>query len=512
MNILLVNMSLIKEAKFQREDYWTDSEGKETIDGYFTNEAPCKYLVQKLWKSTYQFFDRIIVLATPECVKKRFDCAGNKTTVEYFQDEILSYMYTLDAERFHTVFGSKEVSEEAKNDLFKVVEVNFEDDKINPALLKALQENVDNPWDANLYLDFTGGSRTVSLVGIMAMRCLDSLGYKVRAVVHSAYEITPHRILDLTFIYGAFDAIIASANLRDPDFAGVLEDQKQVMANNGMLVDVNAYGGNPEDVKNYADSYNGKEPFIFLSYAHKDMLFAQSFLKNMHRRGISRIWYDEGIKPSMEWEKTIYERIDQCSCFLVLVSQNYLDSDFCSKEIERAKKNSHKTLYISLDGHMLSEKFGVSDKEQVIMQQKYKHEEFYDKVMETQWITEYISTEDIFINFSSHPSEKWASAQRKAAEEYGTIKDILFPEVDPFLPEERIIEIAEEYVQKIASYHPRFVLCQGEFCVSYHVASMLKELGFKVGAACSERKVQERNTETGTERLSYFEFVRFREY
>lgn len=110
----------------------------------------------------------------------------------------------------------------------------------------------------------------------------------------------------------------------------------------------------------------------------------------------------------------------------------------------------------------------------------------------------------MFVNFSNHPIEKWGERQLEAAKHYGEIVDIAFPHVDPECSTEKIKEIAEEYADKIIKSHPDCVLCQGEFCVSYHVISELKKKGIKVVAACSERKSEEVVIKNEIKKISKF--------
>lgn len=118
----------------------------------------------------------------------------------------------------------------------------------------------------------------------------------------------------------------------------------------------------------------------------------------------------------------------------------------------------------------------------------------------------------VFVNFTNHPSETWTYEQIEASACYGDIVDVPFPEVSPESTSEQIRQKAEAYAGKIMQYSPQFVLCQGEFCMAYHVIRILKEKGFRVGAACSERKVTEITTETETKKIVRFQFVQYREY
>ena len=45
--------------------------------------------------------------------------------------------------------------------------------------------------------------------------------------------------------------------------------------------------------------YEGKEPYIFISYAHKDSDRVFPILEELDRRGY-RVWYDDGIAPGSE--------------------------------------------------------------------------------------------------------------------------------------------------------------------------------------------------------------------
>lgn len=119
----------------------------------------------------------------------------------------------------------------------------------------------------------------------------------------------------------------------------------------------------------------------------------------------------------------------------------------------------------------------------------------------------------IFINFTNHPSDRWEDNQIAEAEKYGKIMDFPFPLVKADCGENEIKALAEVCCEKIQSYEPAAVLCQGEFCLAYQVIKMLKENGVTVLAACSQRDVVEQKKDDGSmEKTAIFRFVRFREY
>ena len=67
--------------------------------------------------------------------------------------------------------------------------------------------------------------------------------------------------------------------------------------------------------------YEGKKPYIFISYAHKDSHRVFPILEELDRRGY-RVWYDDGIAPGSEWPEDIATHLDGCAVFLAFVSNN----------------------------------------------------------------------------------------------------------------------------------------------------------------------------------------------
>ena len=118
-----------------------------------------------------------------------------------------------------------------------------------------------------------------------------------------------------------------------------------------------------------------------------------------------------------------------------------------------------------------------------------------------------------FINCSNHPSSGWGEKQLAEAEKYGKIVDIAFPAVIPESSEKEIESVSEELFQKIVTYNPDAVMCEGEFTLTFSAVKKLKNAGVKVMAACTKRETAEEKMPDGSARkASVFRFVRFREY
>lgn len=118
----------------------------------------------------------------------------------------------------------------------------------------------------------------------------------------------------------------------------------------------------------------------------------------------------------------------------------------------------------------------------------------------------------MFINLSNHPSDHWDKEQRKAAEKYGEIVDIPFPQVGPEASHEDILALAEECVHAIeekAQDADITVHVMGEMTLTYAIVSRLKEMGIRCVASTTERNtvVDDNGVKT-----SVFVFTMFREY
>ena len=79
-------------------------------------------------------------------------------------------------------------------------------------------------------------------------------------------------------------------------------------------------------------TYQGNEPYIFISYAHKDSDQVLPIIESFMDRGF-RVWYDDSIEAGKEWREDIADRIVSCSVMIVFLSPNYVDSRNCKREV-----------------------------------------------------------------------------------------------------------------------------------------------------------------------------------
>ena len=83
--------------------------------------------------------------------------------------------------------------------------------------------------------------------------------------------------------------------------------------------------------------YEGEREYLFISYSHRDTALVVPIMERLAAEGY-RIWYDEGIDPGSEWPETIADHLGRASACIGFISNNYLASDNCRREMNYALK------------------------------------------------------------------------------------------------------------------------------------------------------------------------------
>ncbi len=94
-------------------------------------------------------------------------------------------------------------------------------------------------------------------------------------------------------------------------------------------------------------AYEGEEPYIFVSYSHADTEQVYKILKILDREKY-RFWYDDSMEIGEDFRAELRLRIEQCSAFLLFISDSALESKYCGMEIITAFKNDKKIYPIYL--------------------------------------------------------------------------------------------------------------------------------------------------------------------
>ena len=96
------------------------------------------------------------------------------------------------------------------------------------------------------------------------------------------------------------------------------------------------------------------EKAVFISYSHKDEPWLKkllTMLKPMVRNQTVSVWYDGNIRPSQDWRSEIDSSRSSASVSVLLVTKEFLASDFIANKelpylLDAAKKRGVKLLWI----------------------------------------------------------------------------------------------------------------------------------------------------------------------
>ena len=129
-------------------------------------------------------------------------------------------------------------------------------------------------------------------------------------------------------------------------------------------------------------AYRGKEPYLFVSYAHddQDLVFAE--IKRFNEAGF-HVWYDEGIAPGNEWTEEIADALEGCSLFVIMVTPTSVPRQNVLNEINFALDENKPFLAIHLEETVLKGglKLRISSR-QAILKYNMSEEEYEYKYIE----------------------------------------------------------------------------------------------------------------------------------
>lgn len=96
------------------------------------------------------------------------------------------------------------------------------------------------------------------------------------------------------------------------------------------------------------EAYTGDEPYLFISYSHRDTEQVYPILDALHDRKY-RIWYDESCENGNDFRDELRQRIQAASAIVLFVSKASMDSPFCGMEIIVARENGKRIYPIYLE-------------------------------------------------------------------------------------------------------------------------------------------------------------------
>lgn len=96
------------------------------------------------------------------------------------------------------------------------------------------------------------------------------------------------------------------------------------------------------------EAYTGNEPYLFISYSHRDINKVYPILDALYDRKY-RIWYDESCENGNDFRDELRQRIQKAEAVILFVSASSMSSPFCGMEIIVARENGKRLYPIYLD-------------------------------------------------------------------------------------------------------------------------------------------------------------------
>jgi len=90
-----------------------------------------------------------------------------------------------------------------------------------------------------------------------------------------------------------------------------------------------------KETGNIPVTYEGSEPYVFISYAHKDTARVLPIIEALVARGF-RVWYDAGIEAGTEWPDYIAKHLENAARVIAFLSPASMASFNCRQEINYA--------------------------------------------------------------------------------------------------------------------------------------------------------------------------------
>nr|MCR4607920.1 toll/interleukin-1 receptor domain-containing protein [Oscillospiraceae bacterium] len=94
--------------------------------------------------------------------------------------------------------------------------------------------------------------------------------------------------------------------------------------------------------------YEGKRPYIFISYAHLQSETVVDTIRILYEKGY-RLWYDEGIPAGSDWPANIAQHMQGCERVIFFLSERAMESPNCYSEMRTACRLGKPVLIVRLE-------------------------------------------------------------------------------------------------------------------------------------------------------------------
>ena len=106
-------------------------------------------------------------------------------------------------------------------------------------------------------------------------------------------------------------------------------------------------------------AYRGREPYVFVCYAHRDSNVVYEDMVSLRNRGVN-IWYDEGIPGGTSWRAEIAEALSGARRLLFFISPQSLASEHCMREVRFALDENIHVVPVFLQDCKLPAEFALA--------------------------------------------------------------------------------------------------------------------------------------------------------
>ena len=113
-----------------------------------------------------------------------------------------------------------------------------------------------------------------------------------------------------------------------------------------------------DDVHTKFEAYAGKEPYLFVSYSHRDSKVVYSILDELYDHKY-RLWYDESCENGNDFRDELRQKIKAAEAVILFVSQWSMASPFCGMEIIVAREYGKRLYPIYLDDSVIPPAFEI---------------------------------------------------------------------------------------------------------------------------------------------------------
>ena len=103
-----------------------------------------------------------------------------------------------------------------------------------------------------------------------------------------------------------------------------------------------------DNISTKFEAYTGEEPYLFISYSHRDTKQVYPILDELYDRRY-RIWYDESCENGNDFREELRTRIYNCEAVILFVSEASMASRFCGMEVIVAREYGKRLFPIFLD-------------------------------------------------------------------------------------------------------------------------------------------------------------------